>query len=83
MHSAFGAVDPKYPFRYAQHQLNTSDLNGDGRTDLISSPGVIALTLAPSANQPPAVFAGPTTPSSTSSRPWICGPKAPTRTATG
>ncbi len=59
MHSAFGAVDPKYPFRYAQHQLNTSDLNGDGRTDLISSPGVIALTRAPSANQPPAVFAGP------------------------
>jgi hypothetical protein len=59
VHGAFGEIDPRYPFQYAQHQLNTSDLNGDGRTDLISSPGVIALTRAPAANHAPAVFAGP------------------------
>ena len=38
--------------------LNTSDLNGDGRTDLITSHGKILLNAAPRANRPPVVSAG-------------------------
>ena len=43
----YGWFDPSQPYQANQHQLNTSDLNGDGRTDLIASPGVIALTRPP------------------------------------
>lgn len=58
---ASGGVDPNYPFSMftGNHQLNTSDLNGDGRTDLIASPGVTLLNRAAAANRPPSVFAGP------------------------
>jgi regulation of enolase protein 1 (concanavalin A-like superfamily) len=38
--------------------LNTSDLNGDGQTDLIASQGVVALNAAPRANRAPVVSAG-------------------------
>jgi regulation of enolase protein 1 (concanavalin A-like superfamily) len=41
------------------HRLNTSDLDGDGRTDLITSPGVVLLLRPPSENRPPVVDAGP------------------------
>jgi hypothetical protein len=63
---AFGTVQPEFPsfdssdpYQDAHHQLNTSDLNGDHRTDLIASPGVIALSRPPAANRPPVAFAGP------------------------
>jgi hypothetical protein len=63
---ALGDVQPEYgwfdqnnPFRDAHHQLNTADLNGDGRTDLIASPGVIALNRAAAPNRTPVAFAGP------------------------
>jgi hypothetical protein len=57
----FGGRDPNYPYGLfgGTHQLNTSDLNGDGRTDLIASPGVTLLNRAPAANRPPSAFAGP------------------------
>jgi FG-GAP-like repeat len=51
--------NPNYPYLYAHHQMNISDLNADGRTDLIASPGVTLLNRPPAANRPPAVFAGP------------------------
>ncbi len=38
--------------------LATSDLNGDGATDLIVSHGVLLLNLPPAPNRPPAVNAG-------------------------
>ena len=38
--------------------LNTSDLNGDGHPDLITSRGKILLNAAPRANRPPVVLAG-------------------------
>ena len=41
------------------HELNTSDVNGDGRTDLITSPGAVVLIRAPAPNRLPAVNAGP------------------------
>jgi len=58
---AGGGLDPNYPFTLpnGNHQLNTSDLDGDGHTDLITSPGVILLNVAPAGNRPPSVFAGP------------------------
>ena len=63
---ALGTVQPEYgsieqtaPYQDNHHQLNTSDLNGDGRTDLIASPGVVALNRPPAANRPPVAFAGP------------------------
>jgi hypothetical protein len=54
----FGWLDPNQPYRDNHHQLNTADLNGDGRTDLIGSPGVIALNRPAAPNQPPVAFAG-------------------------
>ena len=45
-------------YRRAHHRLNTSDLNADGRTDLIASPGAILLTTPPSENRSPVVDAG-------------------------
>jgi M6 family metalloprotease-like protein len=45
-------------YRGAHHRLNTSDLNTDGRTDLIASPGAILLTVPPSENHDPIVDAG-------------------------
>ena len=63
---ALGTVQPEYawfdpnqPYQANHHQLNTSDLNGDGRTDLIGSPGVVALNRPAAPNRPPAAFAGP------------------------
>ena len=59
-HGEFGVgweVDSPYWAKH--HQLNTSDLNGDGRTDLITSPGATLLTRAARPNNPPEVFAGP------------------------
>ena len=43
----------------ANHELNTADLNGDRRTDLITSPGATLLNRAPRTNRAPSVFAGP------------------------
>jgi regulation of enolase protein 1 (concanavalin A-like superfamily) len=43
------------------HSLKTSDVNGDGRTDLITSPGAIALNVATAANRAPTAHAGPDT----------------------
>jgi hypothetical protein len=45
-------------YRRQHHALKTSDLNGDGRTDLIASPGVVLLNAAPSATRPPVANAG-------------------------
>ena len=56
------ADSPAGPFRiYAStHRLlNTSDLNADGRTDLIASPGAVLLSTPPSENRPPIADAGP------------------------
>jgi regulation of enolase protein 1 (concanavalin A-like superfamily) len=39
--------------------LVAADLNGDGWTDLVSSPGATLLSRAPAANRPPTVSAGP------------------------
>jgi hypothetical protein len=47
------------PYSGSLHELNTSDVNGDGRTDLITSPGAVVLMRAPAANRLPAVNAGP------------------------
>jgi hypothetical protein len=57
----FDSVDPLYPggFPGAHHQLNTSDVNGDGQTDLIASPTIVMLNRAAAPNRPPTVFAGP------------------------
>ena len=52
-------TDPRYPYENRQHQLNTSNLDGNGRTDLIASPAAILLQRAPAANRPPEAFAGP------------------------
>jgi hypothetical protein len=51
--------DQSSPYWGATHQLNTSDLNGDRRTDLITSPGATLLNRVPRANRAPKVFAGP------------------------
>jgi hypothetical protein len=56
---ATGPLDPDYPYRNFQHQLNTSDLNGDRRTDLIASPAVTLLNRPAAPNRAPAAFAGP------------------------
>lgn len=47
------------PYWGQHHQLNTSDVNGDRRTDLITSPGAVLLNRTPRTNRPPLVFAGP------------------------
>ena len=54
----YGWFDPSQPYQDNHHQLNTADLNGDGRTDLIASPGVIALNRPAAPNHPPVAFAG-------------------------
>ena len=59
LHPGTFQLDPLYPYQNYQHQLNTSDLNGDGRTDLIASPGVTLLNRPAAANRPPSAFAGP------------------------
>lgn len=51
--------DYSSPYFGVTHQLNTSDLNGDRRTDLITSPGATLFNRAPRANRAPVVFAGP------------------------
>jgi hypothetical protein len=56
--SEYGVWDPQERYQGLQHQLNTSDLNGDGRVDLIGSPGAILLNRPAAANRPPAAFAG-------------------------
>jgi hypothetical protein len=43
----------------SHHSLKTSDVNGDGRTDLIASPGAVVITRASAANRVPTVNAGP------------------------
>jgi hypothetical protein len=48
--------DLEYVFTH--NSLNTSDLNGDGRTDLIGSPGAILLNRPPAPNRRPTVWAG-------------------------
>jgi regulation of enolase protein 1 (concanavalin A-like superfamily) len=55
-----------FPSAYhdTHNSLKTSDVNGDGRTDLIASPGAILLTKAPVANRPPLLFEGPDIPAS-------------------
>ena len=45
-------------YRRAHHRLNTSDLNADGKTDLIASPGAILLSTPPSENRSPVADAG-------------------------
>ena len=51
--------DLSSPYTGDNHQLNTSDLNADGRTDLIASPAAILLNRAPRSNRAPTVFAFP------------------------
>ena len=46
-------------YAYSHNALRTSDVNGDGRTDLITSPGAVVLTRPPAANRLPTVNAGP------------------------
>ena len=54
----FGDLDPNYPFEWAQHQLNTADVNGDGKTDLISSPGAVLLNQPAAPNRAPTALPG-------------------------
>ena len=51
--------DRTSPYWGATHQLNTSDLNADGRTDLIASPAGILLNRAPRSNRAPTAYAFP------------------------
>ena len=51
--------DRTSPYWGATHQLNTSDLNADGRTDLIASPAAILLNRAARTNRAPTVYAFP------------------------
>lgn len=50
---------PDTEYKNRLHRLNTSDLNQDGRTDLIVSPGALIIPGPPSPNQPPVADAGP------------------------
>jgi M6 family metalloprotease-like protein len=45
-------------YRRKHHRLTTSDLNADGRTDLIASPGAILLSTVPTPNRSPVADAG-------------------------
>ena len=59
-HGEFGiGWEVDSPYWAKNHQLKTSDLNGDRRIDLITSPGATLLNRAPQPNEPPQVFAGP------------------------
>lgn len=46
-------------YRDSHNALKTSDVNGDGRTDLIMSRGAIVLNVVAGANRPPTVSGGP------------------------
>jgi hypothetical protein len=48
-----------HTYQNTHNSLKTSDVNGDGRTDLIASPGAVLLNAAPAANRPPMLFEGP------------------------
>jgi hypothetical protein len=56
------ALGPTVPWWDAFHDrvgtLNTSDLDGDGQVDLITSHGKVLLNAAPRTNRPPVVSAG-------------------------
>jgi hypothetical protein len=52
-------TDPRYPYQNQQHQLNTSDIDLNGRTDLIASPAAVLLNRPAAPNRPPSAFAGP------------------------
>jgi hypothetical protein len=61
----FGSVAPEFGgafgdsrYQTEHHQLNTSDLNGDRRTDLIASPGALLFNRPAAANRAPSAFAG-------------------------
>ena len=56
--SEFGGAFGESRYQAEHHQLNTSDLNGDGRTDLIASPAALLVNLPAAANRPPSAFAG-------------------------
>ena len=56
-HLDYGNDDSTY--RDSHNSLKTSDVNGDGRTDLIASPGAVLVNAAPAANRPPMLFEGP------------------------
>jgi len=53
----FNPEDDRY--RNQMSTLATSDLNGDGATDLIASQGAVLLNIPAVANRPPVVDAGP------------------------
>ena len=44
---------------FTLNTLKISDVNADGRTDLITSPGAVLLNLSAAANRPPVINAGP------------------------
>jgi regulation of enolase protein 1 (concanavalin A-like superfamily) len=53
-------LDPNFRrFKNTLKSLNTADLNGDGRTDLIASAGAIVFNIPPVANRAPSVDFGP------------------------
>ena len=53
-------LDPNFRrFKNRLKSLNTADLNGDGRTDLIASAGAILFNIPPVANRAPSVDFGP------------------------
>jgi hypothetical protein len=58
-------MDPANPqtdrYRSTLTSLNTSDVNGDGATDLIASEGAILFNIIAVPNRPPTVNAGPDT----------------------
>jgi regulation of enolase protein 1 (concanavalin A-like superfamily) len=56
--ATWGDGDPYIHNRH--HQLKTSDVNGDGRTDLIASPGAILFNTAAAGNVAPVADAGVT-----------------------
>lgn len=45
-------------YRGVHAALRAADLNGDGRADLIATPGAVILGRAPAVNRPPAIAAG-------------------------
>lgn len=46
---------------FSHHSLKISDVNADGRMDIITSPGAVLLNRAAAANRPPLADAGPDT----------------------
>jgi regulation of enolase protein 1 (concanavalin A-like superfamily) len=58
--SVMDISDPQVDrYRHTLISLNTSDLNGDGATDLIASHGAILFNIPAVPNRPPTVNAGP------------------------